>query len=361
MQTPWGELGSLDISERGQAEAILCADKHQLLEGMVVECLFDQFLENLPSHLPGVLALDVETVIAKPAKDSGRTIAVVWVRKKTDGLGRYLYALETRCQVFLVEYTSSEGFYGAEFAGGRRISAVMPLDELLRPVATTGHTPFHVSNSVRDENRQSAPIWGFLFQHSKEKLVDNFILPRLLINCGVQPWFSRGVWNLDRIFIIDGEPWLFEVKHKFPFGKQTYKFGLNVGELDVIALLADCGVKTLHTIMVKPKWSKTIGSMYMLNDLRARDRTAVIGQVIDRNMIARIRNRSSGFSKSDTTITGEEGSTVEYKPLFATEFGMFGVFSDKPAEIAGRIVDEIGGAWAPRLTAEELLALRLPV
>jgi hypothetical protein len=104
MKTPWGELEGLDLSDKKLAERILTADKHQLVEGMIVECLYDQILDSLPEHVPDVIALDVETVIAQAKKWGDRKIAVVWARDKKNGLGRYLTALEKRFRVFLVEY-----------------------------------------------------------------------------------------------------------------------------------------------------------------------------------------------------------------------------------------------------------------
>lgn len=360
MQTPWGKLEDLDLTDTALAEQILSADKHQLLEGLVVESLFDQFIESIPANNPGVLPLDVETIIARPGPAQERWIAVVWARNKTEGLGRYLAALENRFRVFLVEFVSGTGFCGAEVTDGKRLSAAVPLDDLLRPVAAKPHEAFRVDKAVRDAMRQKTATWGFLINHYGQTLAAQVLLPRILINCGVQPWF-RGVWNLDRIFMVDGKPWLFEVKHKFPFGKKTLKFGLNNGEANVISLLSGCGIDTLHSIMVKPKWSKEVGSHYMLSDLAARDRAAIVGMVMDAVQIARILARNSGTSGADTTITGDPGGKLDYKPLFVTEFGMIGVFSDKPATIATQLVAEMRGKPAPRATEAELQALRMPL
>jgi hypothetical protein len=363
MLTPWGNLEELDLDDGKVAESILCADKHQLVEGMIVECLFDQLLDNLPPHVPDVIALDVETVIAQTGREEDKNIAVVWARKKIPGLGKYLLALENRFHVFLVEYEAGRGFFGSSVHGAKRSSAKMPLDELMRPFAVTEHTPFAVARRVRDQNRQREAIWGFLFAHHGKDLASNVLLPRILINCGIQPWFEY-VWNLDRIFIVDGKPWLFEVKHKFPFQHKRYpalKFGLNVGELSIFRLLSECGIGSLFSIMVKPKWTKHIGSLYMMTDLTARNRTAVIGKVLDTKTIMGLLAQSAGVSGSDTTITGEEGGQLKYKSLQASGFGMMGRFSDEPSEIAERIVRELQGIQRPRVTDDELHELRMSV
>lgn len=362
MYTPWGNLEDLNLNDRTLAEEILCADKHQLVEGLIVECLFDQFLDSLPTHDSSVIALNVETVIAQAKHWNDKKIAVVWAREKGTGLGRYLKALEARFHVFLVEYSPGYGFYGSPIRDGERVARAKHLDDLMKSVATIDHTPFSVSKAVRDKNRQLEAIWGFLFAHHGKNLASNVLLPRILINCGVQPWFKY-VWNLDRIFIVDGKPWLFEVKHKFPYHDQqsaTLKFGLNDGEVSMFRLLSECGIGTLFSIMVKPKWSKDVGSLYMMTDLTARNRTAVIGKVLDAEVIRQLSMKSSGVSNSDTTITGNKGSQLRFKRLLVSDFGMLGRFSDRPAEIAKHIVSELRGSLGPRVRDEELLELRMP-
>ena len=90
MRTPWGDLRDLDLSDKKLAEDILCGDKHQLVEGMVVECLFDQFLESLSAHMPSVVALNVETTIAQPRRYGDKKIAIVWPREKVADDGSVL-------------------------------------------------------------------------------------------------------------------------------------------------------------------------------------------------------------------------------------------------------------------------------
>jgi hypothetical protein len=363
MKTPWGELEGLDLSDKKLAERILTADKHQLVEGMIVECLYDQILDSLPEHVPDVIALDVETVIAQAKKWGDRKIAVVWARDKKNGLGRYLTALEKRFRVFLVEYETGKGFFGTAIKDGKRSGSVMSIEDLLKPIAAVAYKPFAVSEAVRDEERQREAIYGFLFSHHGGKLASNVLLPRILINCGVQPWF-RFVWNLDKIFIIDGKPWLFEVKHKFPYRDQqssVLKFGLNDGEVAIFRLLSECGIGCIFSIMVKPKWSKDVGSLYILTDLKARKNTAVIGKVLDSVTIEKLDGKASGISGSDTTITGDAGGKLKFKRIPVADFGMFGRFSDEPSSIAERIVSEIRGTKAARATDDGLASLRMPI
>lgn len=362
MRTPWGDLDDLNLSDMKLGEAILCGDKHQLVEGMVVECLFDQFLESFSVGTPGVVALNVETAIAQPRKYGDKKIAIVWAREKVTGLGRYLQALETKFQVFVVEYRPDLGFFGHRRENGARSGQFMAIDDLLAPVAAQNYREFRVSNEVRNDRRLREAIWGFLFPHHGEKIAEKVLLPRLLMNCGIQPWF-RFAWNVDRIFLVDDQLWLFEVKHKFPFSDRDTDdliFGLNNGEVTNFSLLADCGIRTLFSIMVKPKWSKTIGSLYMMTDLKARENTAVIGKVLDSARLKRLMGTSSGTTGSDTTITGDKNALLKYKSILAQEFGLFGRFSDRPSDLAAKMVEEMRGITSPRVRDEELKSLRMP-
>ena len=363
MRTPWGNLYDLDLSDTKLAEAILCGDKHQLVEGMIVECLFDQFLESLSAGTPSVVALNVETAIVQPRRYSDKKIAIVWAREKVTGLGRYLQALETKFQVFLIEYLPDRGFFGHRRENGIRSGNFMAIDDLLAPVAAQDYREFRVSREVRNDHRLQQAIWGFLFPHHGGKLAEKVLLPRLLMNCGIQPWF-RFAWNVDRIFLVDDQLWLFEVKHKFPFHDReanSLVFGLNNGEVKNFSLLADCGIRTLFSIMVKPKWSKTIGSLYMMTDLKARENTALIGKVLDSARLKRLMDTSSGTTGADTTITGDKNANLKYKSIPAQEFGSFGRFSDRPSGLAATMVEEMRGITSTRVRDEELKSLRMPL
>jgi len=111
--------------------------------------------------------------------------------------------------------------------------------------------------------------------------------------------------------------------------------------------------------MVKPRWSKTESSLYMLNDLKARDNAAIIGMVLDTEKIDSISAGNSAASGADTTITGKAGGQLSYKSILATQFGMFGVFSDKPQSVADSMFSEMTGKQAPRVMDAKLRSLRL--
>ncbi len=356
MLTPWGDLRSLDLSNRDLATAILCSEKHSLVEGLIVECLFDQILDCVPKNFSNVTRLPVETVVAKGSNSSAKPVAFVWAKEKTDGLGRYLVALQERFRVVLVEYQPSDGFVASPVSGGRREADPIALVKLVESLAGRAPTPFVVSESVRDQVRQLTAIWGFLSQHYDSRLPAEILLPRILINYGIQPWF-RAVWNVDRIFLVDGHLWTFEVKHKFPFGRPL-QFGLNNGEAWIAGQLERCGIRGIFSIMVKPVWSKDVGSMYILNDMSARDRTHVVGRVLDAESIDEIMNRQSLTSGAHTTITGSKGGELKFKPILASSFSKLGVLSDKPADIASKIVTLLRGELLANVSPGELQQAR---
>lgn len=360
MHTPWGELKDLDLLDHDLASEILSADKHQLVEGLVVECLFDQIVSNIPATSGRkVIALDVDSVIVDTRRANERWLALVWARTMGEGLGRYLRALEKRFVPFLVTYDRGE-FFAVRIRNGKRDGMPQSLHELMADMSGGRMTPFRVDASVKDRTRQQRAFWGFISDYYKENLWDRVILPRIFINCAIQPYF-RSVWNLDRIFITgereNSDVWLFEIKHKFPMDRRILQFGINDGELSMLAMLAGSGIRCLHTVLVKPYWTKEIGSMYLLNNLNMRQRAAVIAAVLDDDATARILSGQSGRSGAHTSITG--ASDLKFKTIVATEFKRLGVLSDAPTDVAtkmaavmmGQAADTVEDLWLRRLRA----------
>ena len=357
MKTPWGCLKEKDLEDPEFAETVLMTDKHQLLEGLVIEREFERMLGAFDDEETGISILDIETIIALPKEGAGKRVALVWVRNRQSGLGRYLQALEAQFQVLFVEYRpEKQEFYGARFVGGKRQLPSLPLEKLLKPLATQEYKKYTASSNVRDEARQYAAIRERLFKDYGSDFVDRVLLPRLLINCGVQPWF-RAVWNLDRIAIIDGTPWYLELKHKYPIERdnQPLKFGLNDGELENIVLLAGGGINTLHPILVKPVRDRHIDSLYILEDEKAKRQTAVIAKVIDRHFAAELQKRGSCESKSYTTLSGSKGSYLNYKPISASEFYSIGVLADDASTIRAGLLELTRAGSEARAVSDDCL------
>ncbi|MFM7011401.1 MAG: hypothetical protein ACKO0Z_19085 [Betaproteobacteria bacterium] len=119
------------------------------------------------------------------------------------------------------------------------------------------------------------------------------------------PWGDLDDLNLSDTKLGGSHPLCPDGQCKFPFSDRDTDdliFGLNNGEVTNFSLLADCGIRTLFSIMVKPKWSKTIGSLYMMTD--------------------------------HPTI--------------------------RPSDLAAKMVEEMRGITSPRVRDEELKSLRMP-
>ncbi|MEI5689106.1 hypothetical protein [Sphingomonas kyungheensis] len=344
MQTPWGDLGTLDLDDHEQCRTILASDKHQLAEGLVVESVFDQIFDDVPDHLDGAILLDADTAIVNPG-GGGEWLAFVWARAQQPGLGRYLRALEKRFRVWLVETdTPLTTFTAREWKNGKLISGSRPLTILMGELSGRQPQPVEVSQSVRDANRQQQSFWGFLSSQHGPELGRKVILPRLFMNWGVQPWF-RAVWNLDRILVHGDDVWLLEIKHKYPMQGPPVSFGLNTGELNVITRLGEAGVRCVHAIVVKPVWSKDAGSMYLLNDMRLRARAALIAVDMNAEVTGSMMAGSRGTSAGHTTFSGS--GNLSFRVLKAGAFSRLGLLSDPPAALAENIALLVLGTSLP--------------
>lgn len=358
MRTPWGELSDLDVSDTRIAAEILAADKHQLIEGLVVECLFDQIVSALPARAGVPLTpVDVESIIVDTRRSKERWIVFVWARTRGPGLGRYLRALEKQAVPYLLELVNGE-FLVSRVENGAKLGHSEILSDLMHRLSGRRYAPFEVASSVRDSKRQLQAFWGFISGYYQHRIGEQVVLPRLLINCGIQPYF-KAVWNLDRVFVADDQVWMFEVKHKYPMDQGELRFGINEGELGVFAMLAEAGIRCLHIILVKPQWSKEVGAMYLLNDLAARTRVAVIGAELDKQRIGRIKRGQTGRSAAHTSITGS--SQLTFRPFAAAELSRLGVLSDAPEAIAEKIAALLLKGDAGQLSDSWLRELRMPV
>lgn len=175
------------------------------------------------------------------------------------------------------------------------------------------------------------------------------------MNEAIQSYF-RAVWNLDRICNCDERIWLLDVKHKFPFtGDARLKFGINDGELDPMQLMARAVIQTLYSLIVKPKWSMNIGSMYLLSGMKMRGRAAIIGMRLDSDSIARIQQGQTSRSPPYTSFT--DRGTLEYKSINAENFSLLGVPSYGPERLAVGIKQLLLGKSLQKVTGSELRQL----
>ena len=364
MQTPLGPLGGLDLSDHEVCRAILARDKHQLVEGLVFESYFDQYLMSLPeASAHSMLPVDVDTAVVRlpkghssPASDVG---AFVWARQRAAGLGRYIAALATRMPVWLVEYDESESeFVGARIADNQPQPPWRPLQELAASIGNGGPLQFEeVDRSVRDRNRINQSFWGYLSERHGDALAFNVVLPRAFLNWGIQPWF-RHVWNVDRVYLHDEQLWHLEIKHKYPMQRDgTLAFGINDGELRLIGILTTSGLRSLHAVIVKPFWDKGAGSMYLQNDLDARSRTAVIGREMTSGDVQAALSSQGRQSGSHTSFAGS--SSVAFRSFPVSSFHRFGLLADAHTQVASRIFSHMAGNEQPPCQDVHLQNLRI--
>ncbi|TWG92020.1 hypothetical protein L598_005200000030 [Mesorhizobium sp. J18] len=215
--------------------------------------------------------------------------------------------------------------------------------------------PVKVADTVRDARRQKLSYWGFLADAYGDQIGPRVVLPRLLLNHGIQPWF-RAVWNLDRILVHDEAVWLLEIKHKFPFQGKVLQFGINNGELGVFRLLGEAGIRCFHAILVKPSWTKDSGSGYLLNRLSLKERAALIGTELDAGRIRIMFDGREGASPDHTTFSGV--GQLRYRSLPATEFGRIGLMSELHRVLAAKLAWAIIGKILPPVSDQWLRELR---
>ena len=363
LTTPLGPLTDLDLLDHDTCALLLSHDKHQLIEGIVFESIFDQYIAAMHRASDGALRpIPVETAIATlPPGDHGapRYAAFVWARTKTRGLGRLLIALEKHYRVWLVEWQAeSRNFLAAPVAGGRLTGHPEPLERVCAAASERGPRSTPVAREVRDPYRTNQSVWGYLSSHYGDRLGTEVILPRIFINWGIQPWFG-GVWNLDRIFLCDEQLWHMEIKHKYPMDYAgALRFGINDGELRQIANVVDCGLRSLHVVTVKPFWERQSGSMYLLNDIKARSKAAILTMELTRANVSAALRVEKARSATHTSFTGR--SSVPFRRFEVAAFRIAGMLSDPPTRIASAIVAQMrNGQLPPLCTDADVRSLRI--
>ena len=365
MRTPLGPVDALDLRDHEVCAELLALEKHQLIEGIVFESVFDQHLGAVEAASDGTLRpVHVETAAVRLpsfAHDAPAYGAFVWAKSMTGGLGRFLEALEARYRVWLVEWRGdTRDFTATPITGGRRAGAVEPLADVCARVSGKNAPTYEsVERSVRNPQRIKQSVWGYLSSHYGDRLGAEVVLPRIFINWGVQPWFGAGVWNLDRIFLHGNQLWHMEIKHKYPMEREArLHFGINDGELRQIASLLECGLRSLHVVTVKPFWERQSGSMYLLNDLEARSRAAILSMELTADKISRAFRGLVGTSAAHTSFLGR--SSVSFRSFEATGFRSVGVLADTPTSIGSAIVSQMGdGPVPPPCTDDGIRALRM--
>lgn len=358
METPFGSLRDINLDDAQAIYDILAHDKHSVAEGMVVESLFDQIIEYIPKVVEGSAAilLDVETFITRDREDFNLRHAFVWARTKGEGLGRYLNALEKGFRVYLLEWVEDSAFFMARVIRRGRTVKQMPLAELVEELGRRHGKKHEVAAAVKDAERHLGAFWGYLKQRPRGYLKYNVALPRLLVNWGIQPWFTS-VWNIDRIVIMGDSIWALEVKHKFPYGDPgPLEFGLNTGEAYLLKDLVKIGINALHAIIVKPYWDKKVGSSYLVTDFDVRDKALLLGVTLRTREISRILAAAPRSSPSHTSIDGQ--TKQKFYGMAATDFNRLSFLCNRE-EIAKRLCLLLQGKLTDYCSDDQLRSLRI--
>ena len=339
---------------------ILMGCKHQLLEGLIVENLVDQWISSLPAESTIHEIPQTTLILQRKVKGNLKPpCAAVLLDPSQKTVSRYLDALATYFPVIPCRYDASccEFFTSDKWQNTGKIPL---MDKALTGKMSewTKCAPFHhpVEENVRDRQRQKRSFWGFLEGHYGNELLERVVLPRIFKDFGPQLWFDFG-WDVDRLLLKDDHLWSLEIKHKYPFGKNELCFGINFGELNSIEWLENCDIPSLHLIVVKPVWNKNESPHYIFNDIQKRSKALVLGLLLDRNTISKIRSRSSGQSASYTTFSGK--GRLSYYSIPASWFGKMGVVSDPPEKIAGNIIKMLEGENIPLITDKELYSYKI--
>lgn len=339
MRTPWGELKSLNLNDIELCGEILSTDKHQLIEGLVIERFYDKLLRSV-GEISNTYLLDIDSAVAI---HDGKYHIFILARELNSQLRKLFELLGKTMTTHIVQYINGDLFC-CRVANGKKVTEIIELGVFLEMYYGSSIIDFKVNLNVRDEGRQKDAFFDHLLGVYGTSLGEQVVLPRLFINHAIQRHF-RAVWNLDRIVIIGDDYWVMEVKHKYPIMSGIgLKFGLNVGEVGVLSAVVDCGIRCLHSVVVKPIWSKDVGSMYIMKDKTLRDRTMLLACELDSRMFDWINSSATGISAAHTSITGT--GQLKYKSIPVEGFNEIGIISEPMNKLADSLVSVLSGGGA---------------
>ena len=357
METPFGKLSTIDLDDTEVCLKILLEEKHQMLEGLVFEHLFDQILK--PDKIePAFTSVPVIVTIAQ--RKEKRACAFVWYYEMNDRVERAITRLCAKYLVFPVTYEPQS----AEFLttpkwvkSGQFDEPSAPIHDVLAAWMRTEPKKTTISSSVREKKRQHEALWLYLESIYGSELGTELVLPRIFKNYAIQPFFD-GLWDVDRLIEVRKETWFLEVKHKYPYG-HPLKFGMNVGQLGVVEGLVNSDIKCLHLVAVKPFWSKEVGIQRILSDTAATEKTLLIGSILDGDKVSEMKSSRPNKSAAHTTFTGR--GQLAYHGIPVTSFSPLGFLSSPRQETVGHISRILTGGQKEFVADGDLEKLRLPI
>jgi hypothetical protein len=345
--TPFGPLKDIPLDNIEQLKEILVrSDKSRMLEGLVIEAVFNEYLSKLVGQGVEILPISlVRTLTVKTRRDSTwkRFVNSWWVWDHSESCEsaadlRDLLGPKEEGEGFLFDCYYSElvrDFFIKEWGGKTNI----PIQAFMLEHRHQLEPQFRIpSDSVIDENRSQQAFWAGISNQYSDDLFKGVVLHRLFKNCAIQPFFD-GVWDIDSLARLSDTSFMqLEVKHKFPRvdgPDENLSFGINNGQLQVMLDLAKKGIKTLHMIMVKPIWNKNVGTGYLLNRIGNRKNVLLLAKLLDEKTISQIKARPSWPTGAEQSFTGKGEQKARY--VYPSEFQVLGTLDDPVQEVAKNI------------------------
>src|SRR5690554_3899025 len=314
--TPFGPLCDIPLDNIERLKEILVrSDKSRMLEGLVIEAVFNEYLGKLVAQGIDVLPVSLVRTLTVKKKPKKKFVNSWWVWDHSE-TGQaaadlcHLLAPASGQDEFLFDCyydEMSRDFFIKKWREQSNIPIQSFMLEKRRDPAPRFRIP---SESVIDENRSQQAFWAGISSHYSDDLFKQVVLHRLFKNCAIQPFFD-GVWDIDSLARLpDNSLMQLEVKHKFPYVQRdtgSLTFGINNGQLQVMQDLARRGIKTLHMIMVKPIWDKNLGTGYLLNRIGDRKNVLLLAKLLDVDTLRQIRSRQSWQTGAEQSFTGKDG------------------------------------------------------
>ena len=364
--TPFGSLQDIPLDDINQLKEILVrSDKSRMLEGLVIEAVFNDYLSKLLAQGIEVLPVSLVRTLTIKQKPQTKFVNSWWVWDHSESgqeaadLCRRLAPSPGEDEFLFDCYydETARDFFIKEWGGQTNI----PIQSFLLEKRGQSAPEFRIpSETVIDENRSQQAFWAGISNHYSNDLFKHVVLHRLFKNCAIQPFFN-GVWDIDSLARLpDNSLMQLEVKHKFPRIERdngSLSFGINNGQLQVMRDLARRGIKTLHMIMVKPIWNKNLGTGYLLNRIGDRKNVLLLAKLLDTKTLREIQSRQSSQTGTEQSFTGKDGQKARY--VGASEFQLLGTLDDPVEDVARNISLAASGALNRPVTDQMLIDSRI--
>jgi hypothetical protein len=369
-------LAQLDVTDPATLRKLLLADKMQLTEGLVGEYLLDRIIDRMHEHLLSQTAdadsapeplshgrSDTETFIISPQEKNPKWIACIFSRDDDNDplLLQYLRALRSAFEVILIRWHDTHPHLRARSFEPEHADSEEALSLRMQRLSGLGDRRTFTPAGKGQGSQRHKDACRFLIGRYGDQLLKRVVLPRIIVNSGIQPWFTH-VWNIDRVMLIRNCLWAFEVKHKYPFGEDPgpFRFGINDGQLLIMQRLAACHIHYAHLILANPYWDIDAGASHLATgEKEAYERTELIAKTLDDPTLGKILRRKRYYAP-DYTRVSEKGGQLAYRRLSATEFTDLGKLGVRGARRLGeQLANFLAGEPLPRLTDELLLERRI--